>query len=53
MKIIYTRVAFQPGYPDLIPNSPLLAMTVQHGCLIDGTPEPRSSTNWRPRRVTS
>ena len=30
IKVIYTRVAFQPGYPDLIPNSPLLAMTVQH-----------------------
>ena len=38
IKVIYTRVAFQPGYPDLIPNSPLLAMTVQHGCLVDGTP---------------
>ncbi len=38
MKIIYTRVAFQPGYPDMIPNSPLLAMTAEHQCLIDGTP---------------
>ncbi len=38
MKVIYTRVAFQPGYPDLIPNSPLLAMTAQHSCLVDGTP---------------
>ena len=37
VKVVYTRVAFQPGYPDLIPNSPLLAMTVQHNCLLDGT----------------
>ena len=36
-KIVYTRVAFQPGYPDLVPNSPLLAMTAEHQCLIDGT----------------
>lgn len=38
IKIVYTRVAFQPGYPDLIPNSPLLAMTIQNHCLVDGTP---------------
>ena len=30
-------MAFQPGYPDLVPNSPLLAMTAQFNCLLDGT----------------
>lgn len=35
--VIYTRVAWLPGYPDLVANSPLLAMTVQALALIDGT----------------
>jgi len=38
VKIVYTRVAFQPGYPDLVPNSPLLGMVAQNECLLDGTP---------------
>ncbi|MDT7705498.1 MAG: ureidoacrylate peracid hydrolase [Pseudonocardiales bacterium] len=36
--VIYTRVAFQPGYGDLVGNFPLLAMVGQQGCLVDGTP---------------
>jgi nicotinamidase-related amidase len=35
--VVYTRVAFQPGYGDLNPNSPLLGMVSQLGCLVDGT----------------
>jgi 2-hydroxy-6-oxonona-2,4-dienedioate hydrolase len=37
-KVAYTRVAFQPGYPDLVANSPLLGIVVQQKCLVDGTP---------------
>jgi nicotinamidase-related amidase len=29
---VYTRVAWQPGYPDLIANSPLLGMVAQSQC---------------------
>jgi len=36
--VVYTRVAFQPGYGDLTPNSPLLGMVAQAKCLEDGTP---------------
>jgi nicotinamidase-related amidase len=36
--VVYTRVAWQPGYPDLVANSPLLSMVVQQNCLVDGTP---------------
>lgn len=35
-KVVYTRVAFRPGYPDLVANSPLLGMVAQVGCLVDG-----------------
>jgi nicotinamidase-related amidase len=28
---------FQPGYPDLVPNIPLLSQVAQYGCLVDGT----------------
>lgn len=35
--IIYTRIAFTPDYSDLVPNSPLLQMVQQAGCLVDGT----------------
>ena len=34
---VYTRVAWQPGYPDLVANSPLLAMTKQSQCLVEGS----------------
>lgn len=38
VKVFYTRVAFQPGHPDLVANSPLLGMVAQNNCLVDGTP---------------
>ena len=36
-KVVYTRVAWQPGYPDLHANSPLLGVVAQTKCLEDGT----------------
>lgn len=35
--VVYTRVAFRPDYADLVPNSPLLGMVAQAGCLVDGS----------------
>ena len=35
--VLYTRVAWQPGYPDLVVNSPLLGMVVQSQCLVEGS----------------
>jgi biuret amidohydrolase len=34
---VYTRVAWQPGYPDLVVNSPLLGMVAQFGALVEGS----------------
>jgi biuret amidohydrolase len=36
--VVYTRVAWQPGYPDLHANSPLLHLVMQSKCLVDGSP---------------
>jgi nicotinamidase-related amidase len=33
---VYTRVAFQPGYTDMVANLPLLTMVSQTRCLLDG-----------------
>jgi len=35
--VVYTRVAWEPGYADLVANSPLLGMVTQQKCLVDGT----------------
>lgn len=35
--VLYTRVAWQPGYPDLVANSPLLGMVIQSQCLVEGS----------------
>jgi biuret amidohydrolase len=35
--VVYTRVAWQPGYPDLVANSPLLGIVVQSQCLVEGS----------------
>jgi nicotinamidase-related amidase len=37
MKIVYSCGAFQPGYPELVANIPVLAMVAQYQCLIEGT----------------
>jgi nicotinamidase-related amidase len=36
-KIVYSRAVFQAGYPELVPNIPVLAMVAEYGCLLDGT----------------
>jgi nicotinamidase-related amidase len=37
VKIVYSTGTFQPGYPELVPNIPLLSQVAQYGCLVDGT----------------
>jgi biuret amidohydrolase len=37
VKVVYTRVAWQAGYADLVANSPLLNIVLQQNCLVDGT----------------
>lgn len=34
---IYTRIAFAPDFSDMEPNSPLLQMVKQAGCLVEGS----------------
>jgi nicotinamidase-related amidase len=36
--IVYSRAAFQPGYPDLLPNIPVFSGIPELGCVVDGTP---------------
>ena len=36
-RVIYTRVAWRPGYPDLVANSPLLNIVAQQNCLVEGS----------------
>lgn len=36
-RVVYTRVAFQEGHRDLVPNIPLLGVVAQQGSLLDGT----------------
>jgi biuret amidohydrolase len=36
-KVVYTRVAWQPGFPDFHANSPLLGIVAQAKCLEDGS----------------
>jgi hypothetical protein len=50
--VLYTRVAWQPGYPDLVVNSPLLGMVIQSQCLVEGSKMPRSWRSWPPGTVT-
>jgi nicotinamidase-related amidase len=35
--VVYTRVAFRPGFPDLVVNSALLGVVAETQCLIDGS----------------
>ncbi|WP_300007595.1 isochorismatase family cysteine hydrolase [Pseudonocardia sp.] len=47
--VVYTRVAFRPGYGDLNPNSPLLGMVAQAECLEDGNPGAAVTAELAPR----
>lgn len=46
--VVYTRVAFAPGYGDLNANSPLLGVVAQAKCLEDGTPGADITTEVTP-----
>src|SRR5664279_5746507 len=35
--VVYTRVAWQPGFADLVVNSPILGIVAQSGCLVEGS----------------
>lgn len=35
--VVYTRVAWRADHADLVPNSPLLGIVAQSGCLTEGT----------------
>jgi nicotinamidase-related amidase len=37
--VAYTRVAYRPGYPDLIPNAPAYAMMRQQQAYLEGSPK--------------
>jgi biuret amidohydrolase len=37
VKIVYSTAAFQPGYPELVANIPVLSRVAELRCLIDGT----------------
>jgi biuret amidohydrolase len=36
-KIVYSKGAFRPGYPELVPNIPVLRQVSEYGCLVEGT----------------
>jgi nicotinamidase-related amidase len=35
--VVYTKVGFDAGHADLVPNNPLLGIVAQQGCLVNGT----------------
>lgn len=37
--VCYTRIAYRPGYPDLVVNTPTFAMVVEQNAYIEGTPK--------------
>jgi biuret amidohydrolase len=37
VEVVYSRAAFQPGYPELVANIPLFTDIARSGCLVDGT----------------
>ncbi|MGC4789541.1 cysteine hydrolase [Micromonospora sp. DT178] len=39
--VVYTRVAYRPGYPDLIPNTPSFAMVRERQAFLEGAPKAR------------
>jgi nicotinamidase-related amidase len=48
VKVVYARVAFRPDFSDMVPNCPLLAMTAESNCLVDGTPAAEIMTDLAP-----
>ncbi|NED56545.1 cysteine hydrolase [Micromonospora aurantiaca] len=39
--VIFTRVAYRPGYPDLIANAPSFVMIRERGAFLEGDPKTR------------
>ncbi|MER5607708.1 cysteine hydrolase [Micromonospora tulbaghiae] len=39
--VIFTRVAYRPGYPDLIANTPSFVMIRERGAFLEGDPKTR------------
>ncbi|MFY1594011.1 cysteine hydrolase [Micromonospora sp. WMMD737] len=39
--VVYTRVAYRPGYPDLIPNTPSFALVRERQAYLEGAPKTR------------
>ncbi|WP_067902044.1 cysteine hydrolase family protein [Nocardia vaccinii] len=38
VKVVYTRIAYQPGYPDMVGNAPHQDLVKRKGVLVEGTP---------------
>ncbi len=47
--VIYTRVAWQPGFADLVANSPILGIVSQSGCLVEGSEKAQILPELTPR----
>lgn len=47
--ITYAVIGFEPGYPDLVPNVPLLKMVQQFGAAVKGTPQTEIISEITPR----
>ncbi|MEU8068702.1 cysteine hydrolase [Micromonospora sp. NPDC049151] len=39
--VVFTRVAYRPGHPDLITNTPSFAMIAERGAFLEGDPKTR------------
>ncbi|MFK0280894.1 cysteine hydrolase family protein [Streptomyces sp. NPDC090499] len=49
VQVVYTRIAFQPGFPDLVDNSPLMRNVVQFGLHVEGTPGAEITDEFEPQ----
>ncbi len=47
--VIYTRVAWQSGFADLVANSPILGIVSQSGCLVEGSEKAQILPELTPR----
>src|ERR1700739_3877576 len=48
-KVVYTLVAYQPGFPGVTPNSPLFRTAIDANCLLEGTPAVEAMDEVAPR----
>ncbi|SCL26553.1 Nicotinamidase-related amidase [Micromonospora nigra] len=47
--VVYTRVAYRPGYPDLIPNTPAFALIREQRAFLEGSPKTQIIDEVAPR----